>query len=548
MTSKLNETRLSFPAERQWEAHGCLFYDTPDDLLKALAAFFQQGLSRSEACLWIASSALTNEQAADRLRESIPLIDQYFAKGAIHVIPHTSWHLKNGSFDVTLLSERFEQAIRRAAAGGYKRLRLTGDAAWLPAASRKIAPRYEKQLGARIENLAVTMLCTYPLAGADAYDLLEVAQVHERTLISRGGLISLLEAPGPNRAKEQREMRRQQELLQRTLDHSPVMISLAGSDGRLQWINREWTRTLGWNQEEILRPHFDVLTQCYPDPDSRRSVIEFMAASEAKWREFKTRTKDGRMLDTLWARVRLSDGGTIGFGQDVTERRQVEELLRTNNVRLRALSANIQAAREEERTHVARTVHDELGAALTSLKWDLESLLMSLAEPLGNSQREALRSKIPHMTELADRTMEAVRRIASELRPSILDDLGLVQAIRWQAQQFENRTGIHCRVVESIQESAFSAEQSIGLFRILQEALTNILRHARATQVEIGLERTADGFLMTIRDNGRGISAVEKSGLGILGMQERARLLEGTLEVTGTDRIGTQINVRIPQQ
>jgi signal transduction histidine kinase len=157
-----------------------------------------------------------------------------------------------------------------------------------------------------------------------------------------------------------------------------------------------------------------------------------------------------------------------------------------------------------------------------------------------------LRAKIAAMMKLADSTIHTVRRIAWELRPSVLDDLGLLEAIEWQARQFEARTGIVCQRTVLIDNLVFNQEQATAIFRIFQEALTNILRHANANRVDITMAQQAGEFSLAISDNGKGIIGIEKSGLGILGMQERARLVGGTIQIQGVAGAGTTISVRVP--
>lgn len=224
----------------------------------------------------------------------------------------------------------------------------------------------------------------------------------------------------------------------------------------------------------------------------------------------------------------------------------MEDRLRAGAEQLRALSASIQAAREEERTRAARSIHDELGSAFTSLKWDLQRLDKALAKRLDPLAAEALRARIGTMMKLADSTINTVRRIAWELRPSVLDDLGLVEAIEWQAKQFEARTGIVCDWNGFIDNIVFNQEQATAIFHIFQEALTNILRHAAATRVDITMSQEPGEFILAISDNGRGITVIEKSGLGILGMQERVRLVGGTIEIHGLEGSGTTISLRVP--
>ena len=229
--------------------------------------------------------------------------------------------------------------------------------------------------------------------------------------------------------------------------------------------------------------------------------------------------------------------------------RRIEEQLRHLNQRLRALSARLQFAREEEGTRIAREIHDELGSSLTSLKWDLEALDKALSEAHSQLRFPACREKISAMMKVTDITINSVRRIASELRPSILDDLGLVEAVEWQVNHFQNRTGIVCNYRSSLQRARLNRDQSTAAFRILQEALTNILRHAQATKAEIVMEETAGEFVLMITDNGRGIKEEDKfaqPALGLLGMQERARLVGGQVDITGIDGKGTQVAVRVP--
>ena len=239
----------------------------------------------------------------------------------------------------------------------------------------------------------------------------------------------------------------------------------------------------------------------------------------------------------------------FGTVQDLTDRRMAEEQLRVLNQKLRALSANLQFAREEEGTRIAREIHDELGSSLTTLKWDLEALDKTFSATDGKFRFPAWPEKIRAMIKATDTTINSVRRIASELRPIMLDDLGLVEAIEWQAQNFQSRTGIACHCDCSLQCACLDRDQSTAVFRILQEALTNILRHALATKVEITMRQAANEFVLQISDDGRGITEEEKCAqlsLGLLGMQERAHLIGGRVDIAGTDGKGTQVSVRVP--
>src|SRR5439155_7780365 len=221
--------------------------------------------------------------------------------------------------------------------------------------------------------------------------------------------------------------------------------------------------------------------------------------------------------------------GAFGTVQDVTELKRTEEKLIETSEQWRALAARLQSVREEEGIRIAREIHDELGSALTSLRWDLEMIKDKVPMP-------DLTAKITAMLELTDATINIVRRIASDLRPSVLDNLGLKDAIGWQAHQFQDRTAIavHCELPP--EDVDLSAQQSTAVFRIYQEALTNILRHAGATRVDVTMMAKDGAVALVIRDNGRGITEDEKYGrasIGLLGMRERARLMGGEVDVSG---------------
>lgn len=229
-----------------------------------------------------------------------------------------------------------------------------------------------------------------------------------------------------------------------------------------------------------------------------------------------------------------------------TERKRAEERLRESHEQLRALSVYLQYVREEERTRIAREVHDELGQSLTSLKLDLSWL--AGRQPLG---QRPLHDKIKAMARHIDATILTVRRIATELRPGILDDLGLVAAIEWQANEFQGRTGIECDVASTLTDDApLDADLNTAFFRIFQETLTNIMRHANATQVIVRSSEEQGSVLLSVKDNGRGITAAEihdTRSIGLLGMCERAALLGGEVAFQSESGKGTTVKVRIPR-
>jgi signal transduction histidine kinase len=213
-----------------------------------------------------------------------------------------------------------------------------------------------------------------------------------------------------------------------------------------------------------------------------------------------------------------------------------------------ALSLRLELAREEERARVARELHDELGQVLTSLKLEFMWLVDQLrtSEPKPGIQ---LVNKLQSLIGLIEISIQSVRQISGDLRPAVLDHLGLQEAIQWEATKFQARTGIRCRVDFELKHEPADRTRSLALFRILQEAMTNVVRHAHAGAVRISLRERGKVLTLTVKDNGRGVTRAERSSvesIGLLGMAERARLLGGRLAIAGVPGRGTTITVRVP--
>jgi signal transduction histidine kinase len=231
-------------------------------------------------------------------------------------------------------------------------------------------------------------------------------------------------------------------------------------------------------------------------------------------------------------------------GRDITSRKKAEEELKNSREQLRNLSAHLESVREKERIYIAREIHDELGQVLTALKMELGWLNSRLPE-----DQVALHDKIRSMVELVDKTGDTVHRISAELRPGLLDDFGLAAAIEWQAEEFQRRTGIPCEVSVDPEDYVTDQEISTAIFRIFQETLTNIVRHADASHVSVTLHDKDDKITLTVRDDGRGITEGQIShaqSFGIIGIRERVTLLSGTVEISGKPDQGTTVTVCIP--
>ena len=229
---------------------------------------------------------------------------------------------------------------------------------------------------------------------------------------------------------------------------------------------------------------------------------------------------------------------------------KAERDLRISIEELRALSAHLQSIREEERGRIARELHDELGQTLTALRLDLAWLQNKLS-PKGEPSTRDVREQIREMSSLVDATIQTVRRISTELRPRILDELGLVPAVEWQTEEFQNRTGIRSTFSSNVEDISLDQDRSTAIFRIVQESLTNVARHANATMVNVRLDVGHGRVTLSVEDNGTGIDEGKHAhhrSFGILGMKERAYLLGGSVSIGPGASHGTRVWVELPLQ
>lgn len=362
-----------------------------------------------------------------------------------------------------------------------------------------------------------------------------------------GGLILFTQViTGRKRAEE--ALRTSEERFVKIFNLSPFRMGILRiRDGVVLEVNDSWIRDTGFSREEIInRPIFSLSPQMGAGLTDRISAV---LASRQPVTDLEVRftTKDGQETFANTSAVLIdldNEPCYLWAANDITLRKRAEDALR-------ALSARLRSAREEEGTRIAREIHDELGGALTGLKWDLEKIDRTLNSGSNGSRIPEVHKRIGTMTTLIETTINTVRRIASELRPGLLDDLGLVAAIEWQVQQFESRTAIHCHWITNAGEIEveLSREKATAVFRILQEILTNVLRHARASNLYIKLSDTKDYFEMEVRDDGHGITESQRinpRSLGLLGMKERALLVGGEVNIRGEEGVGTTVVVRVP--
>lgn len=324
------------------------------------------------------------------------------------------------------------------------------------------------------------------------------------------------------------------------------------------YISPQVQSILGFSPDEWIADPKLWLRQIHPS-DCERVLLNLMrirpeSADSALRCEYRMFTRDGR---EIWIRDEATavcnEGGQPQFLQgimlDITKRKHGEERLKSSHDQLRDFAEHIEVVREEERIWIAREIHDELGQILTGLKMDISWLDKKLSSLNLEDAGQFLLGRTKSMKELIDTTIQTVRKISTKLRPGILNDLGLLAAVEWQASELQSRSGIKCVIASNIDGINLDERRSSAVFRIFQELLTNIARHSSATTVSISL-RQKDGYLtLRVKDNGRGITEKEKEhgrSLGILGMRERALLLGGRFNIRGLPGRGTTATLRVP--
>ena len=312
-------------------------------------------------------------------------------------------------------------------------------------------------------------------------------------------------------------------------------IFLLDAEGKIVTWNKGAATIQGYRAEEIIGQPISIF---YTDADNQKGepshhLQQARLLGHHSIEGWQVRKDGGRFwANSLLTAINDENHRIAGF---VNITRTSEEL--------RQLASHLQNVREEERAAMAREIHDELGQQLTGIKMDLSWISRKWNRP----PEDPLQQKITGTLAMLDNTIRTVRRIATQLRPSILDDLGLIAALEWQSQEFGSRSGISTHFQSSLPELNFDPRASIGLFRICQESLTNVARHSGAKNVWITLDCIGDNLHLAILDDGKGLNRIIRTNtLGLLGMEERAMMMGGSLEIKNSPYGGVAVEATVP--
>jgi PAS domain S-box-containing protein len=333
------------------------------------------------------------------------------------------------------------------------------------------------------------------------------------------------------------------------LDQSSI-VSVTDEKGVIKYVNDNFCRISRYTEEELIGQHHHIIGSQYHPAGIFRDMWLTISKGEVWKGEIRNKAKDASIYWVYMTIIPfLNEKGEpfeyIALDSDISERKKAEVLLDQSYQDIRQLASHLQDVREEERAGIAREIHDELGQQLTGLKMDLSWISKRKLVQEDNEVSQ----KVVTIMNLLDTTIKTVRRIATDLRPSILDDLGLIAAIEWQSQEFGSRSGISTEFSSTIDEFQYAPAIAIGLFRICQESLTNVARHAAASKIRILLEVENKNILLTIRDNGEGFDIRKIGGkktLGLLGMKERTLMMGGEFRIESLPGNGTTLIVTVP--
>jgi PAS domain S-box-containing protein len=361
-----------------------------------------------------------------------------------------------------------------------------------------------------------------------------------------GAIITSQDITERKRAEE--ALKKAEQEIRLITNNVPAFLSYVDPDGCYRFVNKVYEELFGLPQNKIIGKH---LRQVLGEDTYKKIKGYVNVALSGKRVDFEEELpyKYGgtRWMSESYIPEIDDEGNVAGFFalvSDITKRKKTEEELRKSHEQLRNLAAHLESIREQERTLIAREMHDELGQSLTALKMDLSWLGSRISK-----EQKSLLEKTKSMTKLVDKTFQSVKRISTELRPGLLDDIGLPAAIEWQAEEFENRTGIKCVVSVVPEDMILDSDCSTAIFRIFQETLTNIARHAHATRAGVRLIKRPSRIELQVKDNGKGITEEQignPKSFGLIGIQERTSFLGGVVKIRGVQGKGTTVIAKVP--
>ena len=415
-----------------------------------------------------------------------------------------------------------------------------------------------------LKTLNVESYLGYPLFNQSGEILGHLVAMDTQMISNESGAIPIIKLLASRAVAEiernqtEGALRRSEGRLRQVIDLVPQLIFAKDQEGRFILCNEALAKIHGTTVQALIgKTDADFALSKDEVNQFRKDDLAVIESGKVKViKEEQMTDKSGKLHYLFTTKIPFVFADTtlpsvLGVSTDITEQKMVESQLRESYERTRDLTARLEAAEESERKRIARELHDEFGQMLTGLKFDTAWLYRHLAKEKSVASTQSYLDKLKAMSSRLDQTIQSVRRIATSLRPSILDDLGLIPALEWQAQEFQGRTGVQCEVTTApeLVNTVLEAERATALFRIAQELFTNVMRHAGASKVKLNLRQEDSFLILTIQDNGRGLPEREigqRASLGLLGIKERIAPFGGKFLIRGKPGKGTRATVFIP--
>jgi PAS domain S-box-containing protein len=601
MIRQLRKSGINVVGDLPWGTHFCHFYETQDDLLDILIPFFKTGLENNEFCLWIVSDPLPQEEATAALSRAVPDLDRRLESGDIEILSHSEWYFCDGAFDLRWTVNNWQDRFASALARGYAGMRVNGNMSWLNETHWQNFAAYEAEVNRILPALQIMVACTYPLPLARGTKVFDVARTHEFAIARLHGNWEIVQTPESLQVREEirrlnaelekrvmdrtselaasnralsaeiegrrqleNDLSKQNEVLQKIFDHIPVMISFFDRECRLKLANREWERTLGWSLEEIVERNIDIVAECYPDPRDRQSVRDFIARSNGEASYFRTRTRDGQVIDTTWAVIRLSDGMTISIGIDTTQRKALEEQLRQSQ-KMEAIGQLAGGIAHDFNNLLTGVIgYCELAMARLKKGDPLEDYIAQIRtagdraaelthQLLAFSRKQVLQPKVLNLNSVVAGIEGLLRRLIGEdvqLRTVLAPDLGTVKADPGQIEQVIVNLAVNARDAMPGGEKTLTIETSnldlvagskMDHLAVEQGAYVTLL--VRDTGRGMDQQTMAHLFepFFTTKDSGKG------TGLGLATVYGIIKQSGGSISVDSEPGRGSEFKIYFPR-
>lgn len=571
MKGALRDTGIEILGEVAWGTHVCLFYEEQSDLLGVVVPFLAAGLLAGELCVWMPPNGDTEERARSALRDRVPDLEARIGRGQLEFKSAETFYRGDGSFKVDAVMARLHEAVQRSESEGFTGIRASGDLGWAKDEDRRRLREYEARSHEFVKGRRMLILCTYPIEQCLAVDVLDLARAHHVVMAARRGRWESVVTPEHARAMreierlnheleqrvEQRtaELRRSQTYLdegQRLTHSGSFAIDVA--TGEYTFWSAEQFRVMGFERAPSPPLYSAVLDRLHPDDRANCAAARTAATGGAREVEvsFRLRHPDYDSYRHMYGILQpvVRDGRVVeivGSNVDVTDRKRAAARLARvrRHAREQALEARM-AAVLEERSRLAREVHDSLLQGVTGIALQLRALLPRL-RPAGLDLADSVR----RVVELAETTARDARRTVWEMRPLALAEADLPTALEQVARR--SADGLRVEVVVEGERRALPADVEDVVLRVAQESIANAVKHSGTRSITLTLHFGAESVCLSVSDSGRGfdVEAAMRTYLGrwgLLGMRERADRIGASLVIESRAGAGTTVTLRVPRR